>query len=229
MLKLSTLALIGAVSASDDITALPWYKSTKSAYCKNRINYIGKQVAYYNKRSAKTNNEYYAKYYNKAFLNTIDTLCSETSDGYYCYPSGESNLKTYGYYTQYYLQACKKEGYNFDCNQLAYWMNQFYDWTDRCTDYAGPKYKVMIKFSMDQDGQKEVASELKDVEFEMRALKQSQAAHDVKKSFQAWTSSSEFAQLNQQMEQFSNSAEWKEVEQQMNEAAAALKQASKFD
>ena len=88
MLKLSTLALIGAVSASD-LEALPWYHSEKSAYCEHRLDYVGKQIAYYNKRTAKTNNEYYAKYYNKAFLNTIDTLCSETSSGYYCYPSGE--------------------------------------------------------------------------------------------------------------------------------------------
>ena len=82
-----------------------------------------------------------------------------------------------------------------------------WDLTDECVVYAGPKFKVMIKYSMDLEGQKEVQKELKDVEFELRNIVQSPAAQEVKTAWRDWMAT----ERGQIVYDFLDSSEWASV------------------
>ena len=106
-------------------------------------------------------------------------------------------------------------------------MNQFWTWTDTCTDYAGPMYKVMIKFSMDMEGQKDVQNELKDVEFQMRKLAQSPAAHDVKTAFQTWAATENGQKAHKMVNDFFTSSEWNSVVAELDDVSDLLEKSVK--
>mmetsp|Transcript_32471 Transcript_32471/g.49689 ORF Transcript_32471/g.49689 Transcript_32471/m.49689 type:complete len:124 (-) Transcript_32471:299-670(-) len=78
--------------------------------------------------------------------------------------------------------------------------------------------KALIKFQVDPEGQKEIASEWEDVVVEYRKFATSEYAHKISADMEAWAESTEFKKYQKVNEDFAKSKEGKKLSEEIEEA-----------